>query len=300
MGQSSSFAPIVLFCYNRPWHLRQTIASLQLNTLAPQSELFIYSDGPKTAADDMPIEEIRVYISGITGFKKVTVVTAEKNKGLAKSIIDGVTQVVKLHGKIIVLEDDMLTTPDFLNFINEALNVYESRQDIFSVSAYTPPILIPENYKQDLYLASRASSWGWATWAHKWEMADWEVKNFEQVKKNTSMKTEFCKGGSDLWPMLQKQQMGVIDSWAIRWTFAQYNNQAYGLYPVHSKIKNIGTDGTGTNFTFKSGQYGSELATGEVVMDPELKPDPQLVEVFRNYYNLPLAVKIKNWVKYRI
>lgn len=293
-------APIVLFCYNRPQHLQQTIESLQMNALAVESELFIYSDGPKNERDAQLVSEVRKYISGVKGFRDVQIIAAELNKGLATSVIEGVSSVLSRYQKVIVLEDDMLCTTDFLSFMNRALEVYDHRSDIFSVTGYTPPVSYPESYVQDLFLAPRASSWGWGTWAHKWKRADWEVKNFNSMQKDASKRARFNLGGDDLWPMLAKQQKGFIDSWAIRWTYSQFQNNAYGLYPIHSKIRNIGTDGSGTNFTFKSGSYGQEMAEGKVAMDPDLLPDDEMVKAFNRYYRLPFLLKIKNWVKYRI
>ncbi|MGG7662931.1 glycosyltransferase [Dyadobacter sp. BHUBP1] len=293
-------APIVLFCYNRPWHLQQTVKSLQMNALASESELYIYSDGPKYTQEAEAVKEVREYISGITGFKSVTIFESPQNKGLAVSVIEGVSYVLSKHTDVIVLEDDMLSTTDFLSFMNQALDVYAGRSDIFSVTGYTPPIDVPESYPHDLYLVPRASSWGWGTWAHKWAKADWQMRDFQSLKNDDKRQNAFNQGGDDLWPMLAKQQKGVIDSWAIRWTYSQFANDAYGLYPVHSKIKNIGTDGSGTNFTFKSGEYGEEMAEGDVVMPPDLKPDAGLITAFRQYYRLPFLLKIKNRVKYGI
>ncbi|MCE7058797.1 glycosyltransferase [Dyadobacter sp. CY343] len=300
MNQSEPLAPIVLFCYNRPGHLRQTLEHLQANTLASESELYIYSDGPKKESDRAAIHKIRAYISQLSGFKKINITESETNQGLAFSVIKGVSEVIARYEKVIVLEDDMLTTPDFLDYMNEALQVYRSRKDIFTVTAYTPPISIPINYKNDVYLAPRASSWGWGTWAEKWKKADWNAEELTNSETVAPIRERLEKGGNDLWPMLVKQQRGIIDSWAIRWTFTQSQQQAYGLYPVHSKIKNIGTDGSGTNFTFKSGSYGHEMNTGKVEMKPDIQPDERVIRLFRAYYDLPFSVKIKNWVKYRI
>lgn len=293
-------APIILFCYNRPGHLRQTVESLRMNTLAPESELFVYSDGPKNAADRQRVNEVRAYLAGVTGFRSVHVREAETNKGLANSVIEGVSFVLSKYPKVIVLEDDMLSTKDFLSFMNQALDTYASRNDIFSVTGYTPPVTMPGHYPHDVYLAPRASSWGWGTWADKWAKADWQVSDFASLKTDAARRDAFNEGGNDLWPMLAKQQQGVIDSWAIRWTYSQFRNGAYGLYPVHSKIKNIGTDGTGTNFTFKSGDYGDEMSEGAVTMPPDLRPDDGMIHAFGRYYRLPLLLKLKNKVKYGI
>lgn len=300
MTSPDQLAPVILFCYNRPEHLQQTIRHLQMNTLATQSELFIYADGPKDQDDERMVAHVRAQIAHITGFRTVTVIASEKNKGLAASVIEGVSDILTRYKCAIVLEDDMLSTSDFLSFMNEALQVYADRNDIFSVSGYTPPIAIPPDYTGDLYLAPRASSWGWGTWAHKWAKADWQVKDFEALKSDKAMQNKLCKGGEDLWPMLAKQQRGVIDSWAIRWTYTQFRNSAYGLYPVHSKIKNIGTDGSGTNFTFTTGYYGQEMSEGHVEMDPKLAPDEGVMHAFNRYYRMSFLVKIKNWIKYRI
>jgi len=300
MGFSATLAPIVLFCYNRPAHLQQTVESLRLNKLAAESELFIYSDGPKSERDRQQVKEVRDYLSTISGFRIVHIKEAEKNKGLAASVIEGVSAILSKYPKVIVLEDDMLSTTDFLSFMNQALDVYAGRPDIFSVTGYTPPIDVPKSYPHDLYLVPRASSWGWGTWAHKWAKADWQVRDFQSLKNDDKRQNAFNQGGDDLWPMLAKQQKGVIDSWAIRWTYSQFANDAHGLYPVHSKIKNIGTDGSGTNFTFKSGEYGEEMAEGDVVMPADLKPDAGLINAFRRYYRLPFLLKIKNRVKYGI
>ncbi|MCF0073419.1 sugar transferase [Dyadobacter sp. CY261] len=280
--------------------MRQTIESLQMNTQASESELIVYSDGPKGELDVQAVTEVRQFLTQINGFKNVTIFKAERNKGLAASVVEGVSDVLSRYPKVIVLEDDMLSASDFLSFMNQALDVYSERDDIFSVTGYTPPIKFPQNYVHDLYLVPRASSWGWGTWAPKWAKADWQVNDFEVLKNDAAKREAFNRGGGDLWPMLAKQQQGAIDSWAIRWTYSQFCNEAYGLYPVHSKIKNIGTDGSGTNFTFKSSQYGHEMAEGGVVMPPDLMPDESMIRTFGDYYRLSLLLKIKNRVKYGI
>lgn len=300
MSLPASLAPIVLFCFNRPAHLAQTIESLQQNVLAPESELIIYSDGPRNKSDEPLIAEARRYLAQIEGFKRVTIIKSEQNNGLAASIIKGVSEVLDKFQKLIVLEDDMLSTPDFLVFMNEALNAYEHRNDIYSVSAYGPPISFPAGYNQDLYLAPRASSWGWGTWLSKWNKADWHVSAFPELTKDKVKRNQFTLGGEDLWPMLVKQQKKVIDSWAIRWTYSQFINHAYGVYPVHSKIRNIGTDGSGTNFTFKTGYYGSEMSDSKIRIDANIQPDQEVIQAFAGYYKLPLALKIKNRIKYGV
>ncbi|QRR01927.1 glycosyltransferase [Dyadobacter sandarakinus] len=295
---SDTLAPVVLFCYNRPHHLQQTILSLRANYLAAETDLIIFSDGTRSQADEADVQKVRNFLATITGFKSIRVHAASQNLGLSGSVIQGVTDTLACHNAVIVLEDDMLTTPDFLEYMNQALSIYARRSNIFSVTAYAPPVAIPAGYPHDVYLAPRASSWGWATWADRWAKADWSVQAFEKLKTDRAFRTRFVEGGDDLWPMLAKQQKGIIDSWAIRWTYSQFINHALGLYPVRSKIRNIGTDGSGTNFTFKTGYYDADLNAGPVIMPTNLQPDSAVIREFRKYYRLPLYLKIKNRIKY--
>jgi hypothetical protein len=292
IGMPAVLAPIVVFCYNRPQHLRQTFAALRRNRLAAESTLIVFSDGARNSQDEVLVKEVRIVVAEQEGFQGIQAHASPVNKGLARSVIEGVSQVLETHGRVIVLEDDMLCTTDFLDYMNSALTTYQNRPDIFSVTGYTPPFTLPDGYPEEVYLAPRASSWGWGTWQDRWQQADWQVRDFPDVKKKPDQITYLNRGGNDLWPMLVKQQRGVIDSWAIRWTFAQTQHGAYGLYPVRSKIRNSGTDGSGTNFTFSTGAYGKELSEG--------MPDPAVLEAFRNYYGLPLKVRIKNLLKYGI
>jgi glycosyltransferase involved in cell wall biosynthesis len=296
----AELAPVVIFCYNRPRHLEQTLESLRLNPLARQSHLVVFSDGARTDRDVPAVNEVRGLLSKLNGFGTVRVIASPTNRGLAQSVIQGVSEVLKDYERLIVLEDDMLCTSDFLDYMNTALTIYAERREVFSVTGYTPPFTLPYHYKEDAYLAPRASSWGWGTWRNRWETADWQVPDFKYLEKDYTLKKQLNRGGEDLWPMLVKQQRGVIDSWAIRWTLTQSQQGAYGLYPVRSKIRNIGTDGSGTNFTFSTGAYGSELAEGGITLNPHLQPDASVIEAFRDYYRLPWKVKLKNRLKYGV
>lgn len=300
MTDTNMPAPVVIFCYNRPLHLRRTVEALKKNSLAATSHLIIFSDGPKKEEDKKAIAEIREFLPSISGFASVSIHLSNENMGLASSVINGVSQVLNQHKSVIVLEDDMECTTDFLEFMNQALNIYESREDIFSVSGYGPELKIPKDYPHDLYLVPRASSWGWGTWRDRWAKADWQVTDFEKLKNNQTLRDQLTQGGDDLWPMLYKQQAGVISSWAIRWTWSQTKHNAYGLYPVHSKIKNIGTDGSGENFSKQTTAYENDLWEGKVIFDKNLQPDQGVIRVFSNKYRLSLIRKILNWLKYGI
>jgi len=243
-------APIALFVYNRPEHTRQTIEALQKNFLADGSELFIYSDAAKDTASTQNVEVVRKYVMQVGGFKNVVLTFRNRNWGLAESIIDGVTDVVNKHGRIIVLEDDLVTSPYFLKYMNEALETYASDARIMSISGYNHPrelMKFPKIYRKDVWLSLRNSSWGWGTWANRWEKVDWQVKDYADFTRNTSLKERFNQGGDDLCAMLDSQMEGKINSWAIRFSYAHFKSGSYSLCPVKSYVKNIGHDGTGTH-----------------------------------------------------
>lgn len=300
MDLQENYAPVIVFCYNRPVHFNKTLDALKANSLAQDSRLFVFSDGSRGKGDEVPVKEVRAIADRIDGFKEVKIYKSRTNKGLATSVIEGVTQIIETFGKVIVLEDDILTTPDFLDIMNRLLVVYQNRSDIFSVTGYAPPIRIPQKYTFDFYLARRASSWGWGTWADRWQLADWGSANYQKLLNDPSIKRRFLEGGNDLLPMLHKQQKGIIDSWAIRWCLCQTINDAYGVYPVKSKLSNIGTDGSGTNFTFNTETYASKRDHALLVVEPDLKPDQEVLDAFRRFYDLPFYLKMKNFFKYGI
>ena len=245
-----TLAPIVLFVYNRPSHVRQTIEKLQKNILAKESELFIYSDGPKNENDTHKAAEVRKYIRKINGFKKITITERDQNLGLAKSIITGVTEIVDRYGKIIVLEDDLTSSPVLLNFLNDGLEFYQDVMKIYCITGYNYPpsaMKIPHGYSQEIYLCPRNGSWGWATWKDRWHKADWNMADYPRFIKDKQMQKKFNYGGDDLTHMLKEQMEGKINSWAIRWCYTLFKNEGYCIYPVHSFIDNIGFDGTGVH-----------------------------------------------------
>ena len=149
-----NLAPIILFVYNRPEHTKKTLESLKINELASDSLLFIFSDGNKNENDRKSVEEVRNYISTISGFKEINIILREKNLGLADSVISGVAEVIEKYGKAIVLEDDIVTSKYFLKFMNEALDFYDADKKIYSISGYNFPIKIPKSYQHKIYISS--------------------------------------------------------------------------------------------------------------------------------------------------
>lgn len=247
--ENINLSPILLFVYKRLDTLERTVAALKQNSIASDSELFIFSDGGKSNEDNKKVEEVRTFLRNISGFKKVILKESGKNMGLANSVIAGVTEVLKSYNSVIVLEDDLVTSPNFLNFMNESLSYYQDSLNVFSVSGYSFNLKIPDGYNYDVYFTKRSSSWGWAIWKDRWEKVDWSMKNFENTNWSFQRKSDFNKMGSDLYGMLKRQYQGKMDSWAIRFCFHQYLINSYTVFPAISKVQNIGygDDATHTN-----------------------------------------------------
>ncbi|MDH5608677.1 MAG: hypothetical protein OEY56_04300 [Cyclobacteriaceae bacterium] len=245
-------APILLFVYNRPVHTRRTLESLSRNAGADQSDLFIFSDGPKSPEEEATIGAVRKIISEKYPFRSITIQEEPVNKGLARSVIDGITQIIKREGKAIVLEDDIMTSPHFLSFINAALDAHAANKSVFSVTGYCYPFTLPPDYTADTYLAYRSCSWGWATWSDRWELADWELRDFDTFSKDKGMQQGFNRAGADLSYMLKSYHQKRIDSWAIRWAYTHFLHQGLCLYPVRPMVSNTGMDGSGTHYVKKN------------------------------------------------
>ena len=243
------YAPIIVFAYNRPEHLKRTLAALVKNKESKESDLFIFIDGPKSDVEKKKNAEVYVvakqYENGF--FKKVVIKKSNKNKGLAKSVITGVDEIINQYGKVIVTEDDAVCSPAYLAFMNGALDYYEDKVQIWSVGGYTVPIKIPENYCSDVIVTQRSSSYAWATWQSRWKKIDWNVEDYSLFRWNFFARRNFNKWGEDRSSMLDDRMNGRVNSWAIRFDYAMYKNGMFNILPKQSLIQNIGHDGSGTH-----------------------------------------------------
>lgn len=295
-------APIVLFVYSRIWHTKQTVESLRKNKLAKDSELFIFSDGPKEnnkVKND--VEKVREYIKTIDGFKHITIVEREKNYGLANSIISGVTEIVNKYGKIIVLEDDLIVSIAFLGYMNYYLNFYKDEQKVFSITGFNYPynlLHIPKDYDYSIYFNYRCMSWSWATWVDRWNSVDWFIKDYNKFKNDRKAQKLFNRGGDDLTNMLRLQIEGKIDSWAIRWCYAHFINNAYCVYPVKSLVNNIGHDGTGVH-SGKTDKYTIKIfdKNDNFRSPPKIEISKAFVNQVKNIHKCSWKILIKRLIR---
>ncbi|MDI1307714.1 MAG: sugar transferase [bacterium] len=292
-------APIVLFTYKRLDTLQQTVQAVQENYLATDSDLYIFSDAAKGESDIGAVNEVRKYIHSIKGFKTITIYESQLNKGLASSIIEGVTDVLNIHETVIVLEDDLISSPNFLNYMNRSLDFYGAEDKVFAISGYSIPI--DSSSESDVYFTSRSSSWGWATWKDRWVKIDWEIRDYSSFKNNNSLRHDFNKMGSDMSRMLDRQVQGKINSWAIRWCYHQFKNNLFSVYPLISKIKNVGFNSIdASNTKEKFNPYQTKLDNGvkrEFQFSKDIDLDPKIIKQFTKPYSIISRIKFKiiNW-----
>lgn len=254
----SDFAPIALFVYNRPFHTQEAIHALQKNSLAADSDLFIFSDGARKG-DEEKVSEVRALAKNITGFKSVTLVEREKNLGLANSVISGVTQLNKEYKRVIVVEDDVITSPHTLKYFNDALSKYQNIERVMHIGAFMYNIN-PENLPETFFVRY-TSSQAWATWDRAWKFfepdIDKLIQQFDQQKRYAFE----LDGAMNFWKHLQEFKAGKNNSWAIRWYASVFLKGGLGLQTSQSLIDNIGHDGSGVH---------SEKST---IFSVQIKPD---------------------------
>lgn len=237
-------APIALFTYNRPLHTRMCIEALLSNPEAALTDLHVYSDGWKTDADKAAVLKVRSYLGSIKGFKSVSVTEAPHNRGLAASVIAGVTEMTDRYGKVIAVEDDLLVSPHFLKFMNDALRLYADVPEVGNVHGH----LFKMSGLPDTVLIRHADSWGWGTWKRAWDKFEPDGAKLLHQLKERGLCDVFDFGGRYPFSrMLQRQVNGEVDSWAIRWKASLLLNGMLSVQAGKSLVANNGFDETGTN-----------------------------------------------------
>ena len=257
-------APILLFAYNRPTHLRNTLDALKRNPGASDSQLFVYSDAARTADDQEAVAEVRRMLRNVDGFKTVEVVERKENWGLARNVIDGVGTIVERFGRVIVLEDDLVTAPGFLAFMNNALETYKDEPRVGHIQAcdFTKDASLP-----DTFLIKWTGSWGWATWKRAWAHFNPDGKALLKELEDRKLTYRFdFNGRYGYTRMLRRQIEGKNNSWAIRWNASLFLADILSLNVGRSLVQNEGFDGSGTNCG-GGGLYASDLYMGELPVE---------------------------------
>ncbi len=253
----TQYTPIALFVYNRPEHTKRTVEALQKNNLAQQSDLFVFSDGPKETETGDVVYQTREYVKTIIGFKSVTIIESGINKGLANSIISGVTDIVNRFGKVIVLEDDLITSPYFLKYMNDGLDLYEKEEKVISIHGYVYPAkgILPETF-----FLKNPGCWGWATWKRGWSLFQPDGKKLLDELEQKNLRKEFNFDDNYHYSKMLKNQIeGRNNSWAVRWYASAFLSNKLTLYPGTSLVNNFGFDGSGVHSSTTS-VYTAPLA----------------------------------------
>jgi hypothetical protein len=292
-------APVTLFVYNRPWHTLKTLEALQANDLADQSRLFVFSDGPKEDASEeekLNILEVRALVQSRKWCKNVNLVNSETNKGLAQSIVSGVTKIVHQYGKIIVLEDDVVTSPGFLKFMNEALDLYDLEKKVMHISGYMFPV---RRKLPPTFFYNTASCWGWGTWQDRWVHYQHDAKFLLREIYNKERLHEFnLEGKADFTQQLQANISGKHDTWAIKWYASFFLKNGMALHPYPSLTDNIGHDKTGNNCASSEAFHWNQLAEEMPVKKIALKESSHARKLMMRFYD-DLHSQPRNFKYYR-
>ncbi|CAN5375011.1 glycosyltransferase [soil metagenome] len=254
-------APVILFAYKRPVELKATLKALQANHLASQSDLYIFVDAPKKPVDAPKVAEVHQLLDEVSGFRTIHRDYAKTNIGCADSVIRGISFVLAKHPSAIIVEDDLITSPNFLDFMNQGLVKYAESKRVYSVAGYTFPFERPSDYQSDAYFIPRHSPWGWATWADRWASIDWAMTDYPEFERDRRQQKAFMQGGSDLVGMLRDQMEGRADAWDIRFCYNRFKADGLTVYPTVSKVENIGfgEEATHTNIF---NRYKTQLDSG--------------------------------------
>lgn len=288
------YAPVVLFTYDRADHTKQAVESLLRNAEAQDSDLFIFSDGAKTQEKQQGVDENRAYIHTIDGFKSVTITEREKNWGLANSLIAGITEIVNKYGRVIVVEDDLILSPYFLQFMNDGLTKYADEEKVAAISAFLYPLdcKVPETF-----LLRDFACWGWATWKRAWRLFNPDARDLLRQLRWRKFEFNMC-GSVHAYELLVDQKRGHVDSWAIRFAASLFLANKLVLYPSKSLVVSSGLDGSGVHCGTENRFARMKMLERPVEMhDIKIEENPEMYEEFVRYYRLDNPRNIRFYYK---
>ena len=292
-------APIVLFVYNRPWHTEQTLNALKKNVLSDKSTLYVFCDGPKIGANEEEVKKVnavRELVKAKQWCKEVHIIERKNNLGLANSVIKGVTEIIQNYGKVIVLEDDIITGTHFLEFMNDALNIYKDNDKVFGISGFKYPSA--KTIESDTYFLPIASSWSYATWLNRWDKVNFDSKQLLKTVDELNLKNKMNFGNYPFYQMLQNQVSDKVDSWAIRFYASMFLDNSIFLFPNKPLIKNSGFDNSGTHCTEDVFFGVKDLSHDKIKVIPqELSLNTKIVDLVRQSFENQRVQKNDNHLK---
>ena len=284
------YAPIVMFVYNRADHFTQIYEALAKCPESKNSILYVFSDGAKNDNVKPQVEQVRQTAKELAvrhDFQDVIITESPENKGLAKSIIDGVTKVLDEYGKAIIIEDDNLSSPYLLNYLNRALDFYADDKSVGALSGYTPQIQFPDDYHHDVFSSYRSCSCCWATWKDRWQNIDWDLKHFSDFVSNKEAVRRLSLTGNDRLIRLYRQTKGNGSSWSVRFGAHLVANNMLTVYPRYSYVQNIGCDETGVHSKSADAEK-MRVDLNKAIPNPKLERvevNPEIQRNFKQHYS---------------
>lgn len=294
-------SPIIMFVYNRADHFERTYNALSKCAGAQESELYIFSDGPKNENSSKAVEKVRQRLREIendNSFRSITIIESEKNKGLAQSIIYGVDEVIKKHGRAIVIEDDCEASEYFLSYMNDCLDKFENDKRIGAVSGFTPSLAYPCDYGADIFTSYRSCSCSWATWRDRFENVDWKLEDIKSFYNNKELIKRFNSSGSDRFMRLYRQTKSNGTSWSVRFGLHLVKNGMLTVYPRYSYIQNIGCDETGVHSKSADAEK-MRVDLSKAIKSPNISfcaPDKRIEGLMKKHYSGGLISDIKRYI----
>ena len=279
-----------MFVYNRVDHFKKTVKALEECILASDTELFIYSDGPKNDGGKEAVDLVRVFAHDVEAhstFKRVAIIESPANKGLAASVISGVTDIIEQYGKAIVLEDDCVASPHLLVYMNACLERFEKDKRIGAIAGFSPSIELPDDYSADIYTAYRSCSWGWATWADRWANVDWELDSICEVYNSSELLSKLNLNGTDRFIRLYRQSKSNRNSWSVKFGWHLIRNDMLTVYPRFSYVDNIGCDSSGVH-SKKGDDAKTKSDLSLAISDPRIEyvaPDDRIQKQMKRFYS---------------
>lgn len=272
---------IILFAFNRPQHLKDTLEHLKMNKAFAGMPVFVFIDGPRHTAEKQIVEQVKQVAAESLADYKAEIIARNDNLGLKRSVITGISKVFETYEQAIILEDDICVSPEFIAFHLQCLDLYRNRPDIWSVSGFVIPEVGEKSRLlsgESAVLAQRASSWGWSTWKSRWTQAQWDSK--EILKQLAGNYRAYDRTGGDKLRMLVRELSGKSSSWAIIWDYNHFIHQAYCVYPVKSFIRNIGLDNSGTHSKPLKAYDVDHLNVEKLQLNARIKPLDEIATLF--------------------
>lgn len=298
-GSKYVLAPVGVSVYSRLDHFKQTINALKLNTIADASKLYIFSDAPREG-DEEAVLGVRAYARNIDGFDEVVIVERNENSRVNNNR-GGMQYLLDKYEKMIWLEEDIVTEPGFLEFMNQALDSYRGADKVISITGYTPPIELPADYRNDVFFLQRFNAWGFGTWKRKFEKIELKIdeREYRLKMKDSEFYRKLVANGQDIPGMLDKDVRGDIDALDVKIMYQQILHEWYSVYPRKSLVQNIGHDGSGLHCRVSDKFHHDELwgKTGKFNFPEDVRVDKRIVSANRRFRGVRIQGRLVEWIR---